>query len=95
VKESYIQRKVCEYAKNTGWLTIKIHPMYSVGFPDVIAYSPNGKMVHLEFKTPTGKLSKVQTAMHEQLTTRGATVLVVTSIEQGKEVINNYNCERV
>lgn len=66
------------------------------GAPDVVAVMPNhngfsgapicGRMVAVEVKTGSGRLSKIQAETHKELSRRGALVLVVRSItdlEQG------------
>jgi hypothetical protein len=80
VGESYIERKVCEWAKSVGILPIKFTPMGETGWPDrVFLYC--GQAVFIEFKAPGRKARPLQLARIKQLQSYGFTVGVYDNVE--------------
>lgn len=59
-----------------GWMTLA-----PPGTPDMLFLLLDGRCLWLECKTPAGKLSEVQRAMHETLRQRGHTVIVANSVD--------------
>ena len=52
------------------------------GTPDVlVVLPPAGRLVGIELKSPAGRISPAQRAVHETLRAAGAVALVVRSIE--------------
>ncbi len=56
MRESQVEKAVCEWAKANGILAIKFTPMGEVGWPDRI-FLCRGKCVFIEFKAP-GKAAR-------------------------------------
>lgn len=50
-----------------------------------------GRMIAVECKTGTGRLSKIQRSVHDELAKRGALVLVVRSITDLETALNRRN----
>jgi len=88
-KESRIERAVCFYAKERGFLTFKFLPHIQAGMPDRM-FIHNKKVFFIEFKSETGKLRAVQKMMISRLEEEGLKVYIVRSIEKGQEIIDKY-----
>ena len=88
MNEATIEKSVCRYAKQQGWLTFKWASMYQKGLPDRLFFS-GGQLVIVEFKQVSGKLTPMQHCIHEQLKRQGFTVHVIKSIEAGKQLLDN------
>ena len=54
------------------------------GVPDLVVVAPGGRVFFLEVKTPTGRLSEAQRAIHESLVALGAAPAIVRSIEDAR-----------
>ena len=88
MKESTIEKAVCNHAKANGWLPIKL--IGTIGMPDRIMFK-NGNVLLIEFKNETGRLSKMQKLRIKQLEDREFKVHVVNDIALGKELIDGIN----
>ncbi len=62
------------------------------GIPDVFIGIPNSQYhgLYIEFKTPTGKVSPVQKAIHKVIRGNGYQVEVCRSVEQAQKVVEDY-----
>ena len=80
MKESMIEKKVCDYATKKGWLVFKCTGLK--GVPDRI-FHKEGKTFYIEFKRMEGKLSKIQEVFIRRLTASGIAVYVINSVEGG------------
>jgi hypothetical protein len=89
ISEATIEKTVCNYAKQHGWLTFKWASMYQKGLPDRLFFR-GGQLVLIEFKQVLGKLTPMQHFIHQQLETQGFAVNVIKSIEAGKHLIDKY-----
>lgn len=87
MNEATIEKSVCRYAKQQGWLTFKWASMYQKGLPDRLFFR-GGQFVMIEFKQVCGKLTPMQQLIHEQLKKQGFTVHVIKSIEAGKQLLS-------
>lgn len=89
MKESEIEKKVCEYAKGRGWLTYKFVSPSNKGVPDRVLLK-RGVCIFIEFKAkgklPTKLQAKVLASIHNQ----GFLTYVVDNVEEGKKIIDNY-----
>jgi hypothetical protein len=54
------------------------------GFPDLTVWLPGGKVVLIEMKSATGKLSDAQKALHPKLRELGFTVIVARDISSAE-----------
>ena len=82
MRESNIERRVCEYASIKGWLCRKYTSPGNRGVPDRIFFK-DGQTIMVEFKSKEGKLSaaqKVGIKIHRE---HGMQVEVISSIEAG------------
>ena len=75
--ESEWTRKICKQMETLGALVIAIvgSRMQQSGLPDRMVIW-KGVVIFIEFKSEKGKLSALQTAIHKQMTSRGAHVYV-------------------
>ena len=90
MKESQIERAVCNYASSVGMLAYKFTSPGRRGVPDRLFITDNGRCFFIEFKTPTGKLSPLQINEHKILRQRGVDVYTVYDVVQGKDVIDGH-----
>ena len=95
--ESVAERKHAKLAQAAGWFTDKIMKTSRNGFPDrffarakrqdVCRTCNKGAVILLEWKSPTGVLSKQQELRIEQLRAAGVEVHVVRSIEEANRIL--------
>lgn len=76
--EAGIERSCCLLAKRWGWLALKLWPLIT-GLPDRLFLIPGGRVWFVEFKTPSGVVSKRQQHVHGLLGRLGFPVTVVRS----------------
>lgn len=89
--EKEIEKRVKVYAESKGWLTRKwTSPGHSF-VPDQIFIRPDGHVFFIEFKREGCKPTAGQLREHEKLRNHGCTVLVVDSVEMGKELIDVFS----
>lgn len=86
MKENYIEKKVCDHARTKGWLPLKARVIGLNGFPDRIFLGNDGRVLFVEFKAPGEAPRPVQNAVIHKLLTKGFTVHVIDSIEDGKQL---------
>lgn len=91
VLESSIEKSVVKYARDNGWLVLKIQ--HARGWPDRVFFK-DGKTLFIEFKAPNGKLSKMQTIMIGKLKDSGMDVFIVNDKALGKVVIDDAEANR-
>lgn len=87
--ESQIERKLVNGIKKLGGLSFKFVSPGTLGVPDRIVITPAGKVIFVELKSETGRLSKLQKHTIEQIRKRGADVRVV----KGQEEVNQLLIE--
>jgi len=80
--ESYVENKVCEWAKKNGWLVRKLQWIGREGAPDRL-FLKNGCFLLIEFKQPGKKPRPSQRAEIKRLRQYGAKVAVVDNVEAG------------
>jgi hypothetical protein len=85
--EKTIQSKIVAFLKQKHYIVRKLDSSSSVGWPDLIAIAPCGKVYFFEVKTATGKLSKLQTRTLDQLKRNKANAYVVRSTEEVGAII--------
>ena len=96
--ESAIQTAIVEALRYAGCWVLRLNSgairagsrpitLAPAGTPDLLVVAPGGRVVFLEVKTSTGRLSAAQRAMHAELTRLGATVAVVRSVEEALAVV--------
>lgn len=86
MQEVQIEGEVVAWAQRHGWFTRKLQWVGRVGAPDRL-FIKGARVVFIEFKTATGRLSAWQRREIEAMRAAGAEVHVVRTVEQGKEVL--------
>lgn len=76
LSESIIQSRTIKKYQSEGWLVVKIIQTTLNGWPDLQCHR-NGVTLFIETKSTIGKLSELQKYRHEQLRSKGFTVLVI------------------
>lgn len=87
MRESAIEKKICEHAKAKGWLVLKLSGANDRGKPDRM-FLRNGQAVFMEIKAP----GKTPTALQERWLTslidQGFTAVWTDNAEDGCRVID-------
>ena len=85
--EKDIEKKVCKYAEEKGFLVRKYNSPGVTGVPDRILFGHGGVFL-IEFKKPEGRLSAAQRREIARIRDHGAVCFVVDSVEYGGKVID-------
>ncbi len=85
--EAQIERKVCSFAKVSGWLVFKWVSPNNRGVPDRI-FIKDGRLVMVEFKALGKKPTPLQKRVLDKLINEKMEVHVINDIEQGKELFS-------
>lgn len=86
MRESRIEKKVCDYAKANGWLVFKFTGRK--GVPDRI-FIKDGKIFFVEFKAPGELPTELQKRIHDKIRAQGVTVFVIDNIEEGYKIVDS------
>ena len=85
MKEKDIQNKIMRWLKShDDWFVWKVSDRFNAGFPDILVIH-NGKVTLFEVKSPTGRATPLQLAIHEDIQRAGGRVFVVRSLEEVKK----------
>lgn len=89
MRESIIEKKVCDYAKSKSWLCLKGTIASFAGFPDrmMLRY---GQVFFIEFKQEGKKATRRQRYVHRILRKHFFKVYVVDNIEHGINIIDEW-----
>jgi hypothetical protein len=87
MRESTIEKAVCDYAKTKGCITLKLAGMNQRGQPDRL-FIRNGKALFLEFKAKGKKPTALQIKWLLDLTAQGMNAMWCDSIFEGKQLID-------
>ena len=81
--EKTIVNQIKNRVEKAGGMAIKLHggPYQVAGLPDLVVIR-NGETIWLEVKTPTGRVTAIQEAMHRKMREHGARVYVVRSADE-------------
>lgn len=85
--ESSIEKCLRELLHQGGALCLKFISPGNPGVPDRIVVAPGGRVLFVELKSKTGRLSKVQKWQIERLRKIGAQVRVLTGMGQVKDFV--------
>lgn len=85
MRESVIEKKVTEFAKARGWMSIKLNGQHNRGKPDRM-YLKEGNLIFIEFKASGQRPTKLQAKSLSELEAQGFSTHVIDSVEKGKEV---------
>ena len=86
--ERDIERKVCDYAKEKGFLVYKFTSPNRAAVPDRMFVHPNGRIFFTEFKASGKKPTPAQEREHTRLKGHNVQVFVVDNVEAGRLVID-------
>jgi hypothetical protein len=86
--ERLIEQKLRLAVKAKGGLALKFVSPGTAGVPDRIVLAPDGRVFFVELKAPGGILSPKQVKMVRTLFGLGHIVLVINSLEQVKEFMD-------
>ncbi|MBQ8691923.1 MAG: VRR-NUC domain-containing protein [Synergistaceae bacterium] len=89
--EKAIERRLINAVKKLGGLCYKFTSPGTVGVPDRIIITAQGKVIFAELKTETGKLSKIQEYVINQMRLRGADVRVLYGTAQVDELVKELS----
>lgn len=90
MRESKIEKEVCKYAREKGWLTFKWSSPGNRGVPDRILIKKE-KIIFIEFKPLGGLCTELQLHTMGKLIFRGFSVFMVDNVEYGKKIIDKYD----
>ena len=87
MKESQIERRLVEGVKRLGGMCLKFDSPGTLGVPDRIIITAKGRVIFVELKTETGRLTKIQRYVIGEMQKRGADARVVKGIDEVKELL--------
>ena len=87
MKESQIERRLVEGVKRLGGMCLKFVSPGTLGVPDRIIITAKGRVIFVELKTETGRLTKIQRYVIGEMQKRGADARVVKGIDGVKELL--------
>ena len=86
--ESTIERNVCKYAREQGYLALKFVSPGQRGVPDRIFINELGKVMFVEFKTEKGVVSPLQQMWINRLRKQHKLVYIIRSVESGRTLVD-------
>ena len=87
--EKRIEAGFAKWCREQGLFCLKLAAQGVVGFPDRSIILPGGTLACIEFKSPTGKTSKVQDQRINALRALGVPVLVTSDKKEAIEWLLN------
>ena len=87
MKESQIERRLVEGVKRLGGMCLKFVSPGTLGVPDRLIITAKGRVIFVELKTETGRLTKIQRYVIGEMQKRGADARVVKGIDEVKELL--------
>jgi len=86
--ERDIEAKCRAIASDREMLFLKFVCPGNAGVPDRLVIAKGPRFAFVELKTETGRVSRLQAAMHKILRSFGCYVAVVRSVEEFKDVLD-------
>lgn len=77
VREKKLEQRFREHMERLGGKALKFTSPCNDGVPDRLVILPDGRIIMVELKTETGKLSAIQAWQHKQLRELGVKVVTV------------------
>ena len=77
MSEATFQRKLIKQYEAQGWTVIRLLQSNKAGYPDLLCLMPD-RVMFIEVKSRTGKLSKVQEYRHAELKSAGFNVQTIS-----------------
>lgn len=90
MKEKYIEKRVCDYAKSFDIIPYKFTSPARAAVPDRMFITPSGVIFFIEFKMAGKKPGPAQAREITRLLEHNANVHVVDDVDQGKLLIDKY-----
>lgn len=87
MRESAIEKKICEHAKAKGWLVLKLSGANDRGKPDRM-FLRNGQAVFMEIKAKGASPTALQERWLNSLIDQGFTAVWTDNAEAGCKVID-------
>lgn len=87
MKESQIERRLVEGVKRLGGMCLKFVSPGTLGVPDRIIITAKGRVIFVELKAETGRLTKIQRYVIGEMQKRGADARVVKGIDEVEELL--------
>ena len=87
MSEKEIERRLVQAVKSRGGLCYKFVSPNCVGVPDRIIITPQGRVIFVELKTETGRLSKMQAYQIAEMRKRGADVRVAKGLSAVNQLL--------
>lgn len=84
--EKDIEREATTEARKRGWLSYKFSSPAHRGVPDRV-YIKDGRVVFIEFKTPRGRVSRLQERELAAINAAGVEAAVARSVEEALEIL--------
>lgn len=88
MRESDLEARLVRGVKAMGGLAYKFVSPGSVGVPDRLVVLPGGRVVFVELKSDSGRLSRMQVYQIERLRELGADVRVVKGQEEVRKFLD-------
>jgi len=88
LSERQIENRIVKYAKDQGWLVIKLNPTWHKGLPDRMFLLPGGKIVFLELKKPGGRASPLQKYFIAWMKDLGHSAHVVDNYDEAVRILD-------
>ena len=88
--EKRVEAAFAKWGREQGLFVLKLAAQGVTGFPDRTVILPGGKLICIEFKSPTGKTSKVQDQRIAALRALGVPVLVTSVLAEAKDFVRGY-----
>ena len=82
MKESQIERRLVEGVKWLGGMCLKFVSPGTLGVPDRIIITAKGRVIFVELKAETGRLTKMQRYVIGEMQKRGADARVVKGMDE-------------
>lgn len=87
--EKRVEAGFARWCRERGLFCVKLMGASLVGFPDRTVLLPGAKVVFIEFKSPTGKTSKMQDRMIAALRALGFAVLVTSDKQEAVDFVKD------
>ena len=88
--EKRVEARFARWCREQGIFALKLAAQGVTGFPDRSVILPGGKLICIEFKSPTGKTSKVQDQRIAALRALGVPVLVTSDYNEAREFVKGF-----
>ena len=91
MRESIVEKAICDYAKSRGFLTYKFVSPGHKGVPDRMFISRNGKVLFMEVKAPGETPTPLQLREIRKMRERGVNAVWCDETELGKGWLDTMN----